>query len=113
MATDYKPDIWYGWNGGECPVHPKTTIVVKWSCNGVETAPEEASLFSEHHWRQPNICAFRVVKEYREPRELWHLLDRDGQVFDTFTNVDDAKHDLTQYANFTLVHYREVMEDEA
>lgn len=68
--TEYKEGVWYGWNGGECPVHPETIVTVKWSCNGVETSPTPARCF-ETNWQNSSICAFRVVKEHREPREWW------------------------------------------
>ena len=26
--TNYNDGRWHGWNGGECPVHPETVVVV-------------------------------------------------------------------------------------
>jgi hypothetical protein len=68
--TNYNDGKWHGWNGGECPVHPKSKINVKWSCNGVETGEATAYSFSAH-WTGHVICAFRVVEEHKEPREFW------------------------------------------
>jgi len=67
--TNYNDGKWHGWNGGECPVHPKTVVTAKWSINGVETEAIES--FCLPYWSDTTICAFRVVREHREPREYW------------------------------------------
>lgn len=111
--TEYKENVWYGWNGGECPVHPRTEVEAVFQAPDNSTFGAATQKVAGHIvWDAEafEIIAFRVVKEYREPREMWQLLDRDGEVFDTFTDLDDAKHDLRQYPKFTLVHYREVVE---
>ena len=63
--TDYNDGKWHGWNGGECPVHPKSDVRI-WDCASGQDIylPAEAV-----HWTFRG--AFRVVKEYREPREWW------------------------------------------
>ena len=68
--TEYKEGVWYGWNGGECPVHPNTEVVVKWSSNGVETETLPARIF-DYIWGGRSIAAFKIVRENREPREWW------------------------------------------
>lgn len=68
--TNYNDGDWHGWQGGECPVHPKTGIVVKWR-DGIEAPETEAGVFAKSHWQDAAIVAFRVVKEHREPREFW------------------------------------------
>jgi len=68
-----KENHWYGWNGGECPVHPDT-IVYYMLRNG--TAGKE---FTRNiNWTRDDcsvdIVAFRIIKLYREPRkarEFW------------------------------------------
>lgn len=64
---------WIGWNGGESPVHPKTTVEVVGGFDGVwETTAHEARV----EWS--NVVAYRVIKEYVEPpkpREFWICLD--------------------------------------
>ena len=118
MAPDYNDGRWHGWNGGECPVHPNSEVEavcktasghsgfgrVTWKTAGDMTWDDDSL--------QP-IVAFRVVKEYREPRELWHLLDHAGEVFDTFTDKDVAQYRANDCPGFTLVHYREVTHGEA
>lgn len=114
--TDYKPGIWYGWNGGECPVHPQTVVeVVK--CQGRDAVADKPATADGYIWEEGHtiypIIAFRVVKEYRQPRELWHLLDHAGEVFDTFTDKDVARYRANDCPGYTLVHYREVLPDDA
>lgn len=75
---------------------------------GVNHAAWEPAQFNE---------LWRVCRTYRArkspPREFWHLLDLNGEVYDTFTCLKDAKEEHQQHARFTLVHYREVMDGEA
>lgn len=69
MCTNYNDGLWHGWNGGECPVHPKTKVELvagNWLASGIAAR--------EHDWsgdQKYPIIAFRVVKEFREPREWW------------------------------------------
>ena len=72
--TDYNDGRWHGWNGGECPVHPETVVDAilmdgsrPWGC-GNSVAYD---LDWDHGPGEKDIIAFRVVKEYREPREVW------------------------------------------
>ena len=30
MTNTYNDGKWHGWNGGECPVHPKTVVDYLW-----------------------------------------------------------------------------------
>ena len=65
---------WIGWNGGECPVHPKAVVEVTY---GEERDRRLASVFDWNHDLLP-IVAYRVIKEYVEPpkpREFWLCLD--------------------------------------
>ena len=65
----YEPNIWYGWNGGECPVHPETLVEVM-----LQSGFNDSGVGStEWDWgicKNP-IIAFRVIKPYREPREVY------------------------------------------
>lgn len=67
--TDYNDGKWHGWNGGECPVHPKTEVNV---CFMGQTGFTQKA--GELNWkgvsRRP-ITSFKVVKEHKKPREFW------------------------------------------
>lgn len=67
--TDYNDGRWHGWNGGECPVHPKTDTEYM-TRNGINyTRP--AGHISWESGFDSSVIAFRVVKEHREPREVY------------------------------------------
>ena len=77
IMTNYNYGKWHGWNGGECPVHPKTVVEVLFGDGSGAGEKENASSFG---WMvHPIPVAFRVVKEHKEPREFWVDPDR-GQV---------------------------------
>ncbi|WP_313349366.1 hypothetical protein [Paracoccus sp. (in: a-proteobacteria)] len=95
-SCKYEPGIWHGWNGGECPVHPKTVVVAAFHDGMLP-----ASHASDWDWsvnRCP-IIAFRIVREYREPREWWVHPER-HIASDYNPNVDG------------WVHVREVIDGE-
>ena len=82
MSTNYNDGLWHGWNGGECPVHPKTKVELvagNWLASGIAAG--------EHDWggdQKYPIIAFRVVKEFQEPRE-WRIVGG----FDAFSDEAD------------------------
>lgn len=74
--TDYNDGEWHEWSGGECPVHPKSIIEGYWHKGAKDLyAPAtfnigEAGGFTFPHvegWEKLKL--FRVVKEYKRPRE--------------------------------------------
>ena len=67
--TDYNDGKWHGWNGGECPVHPKSVVEVRFYMAYSEGPAAADNL----DWDDPDcvIVAFRVVKPFREPQERW------------------------------------------
>ena len=73
--TDYNDGKWHGWNGGECPVHPETIIDYVWLCQGVKNTflaiNQHAfeTLFEGNDYGK--LVVFRVVKEYKEPKEIY------------------------------------------
>lgn len=69
--TDYNDEKWHGWNGGECPVHPKSVVEAVWMSGGPFRSEQRKA--GDFRWDAPvsKIVAFRVVKEYRVPREWW------------------------------------------
>ena len=66
--TDYNDGNWHGWNGGECPVHPKTVVEAIFDDGSGSGYPGPADCYIWDRWHP---IAFRVVKPYREPREGW------------------------------------------
>ena len=80
--TDHNDGNWHGWNGGECPVHPKSVVEAVWhdplrSTAGV-TGPCPAKVENEPTLAWSHVVKFRVVKVHREPREWWVRVDQYG-----------------------------------
>jgi hypothetical protein len=75
--TDYNDGNWRGWNGGECPVHPKSLVDYVWHDPRTERAGvnfrREAIEEDCPRLAWGNVVKFRVVKEFREPRECWSV----------------------------------------
>lgn len=77
--TDYNDGKWHGWNGGECPVHPETLvegIYINPEEGGVDSRSPVTDRASEFDWERVErflLVSFRVIKPYREPREVWML----------------------------------------
>lgn len=63
--TNYNDGNWHGWNGGECPVHPKSRVDIAGSWGITRN-----KLAGDVSWNG-GVIAFRIVKEHREPREWW------------------------------------------
>lgn len=95
--TNYNDGKWHGWNGGECPVHPETVVEVM-NVNTGLCGPYPAN---KTYWGCEVTTAFRVIKEYREPREFWIV---GGNAYDS---IEDAYSDLCQVEE--IIHVREVL----
>lgn len=95
----YKVGKWYGWNGGECPVHPETVVML--ISKGSVVNEIKAGWDDWHHTHgDENIVAFRIIKEYKEPREWWIK--------------DGIAHQVAppQSAHVCYIHVREVLQND-
>jgi hypothetical protein len=109
MSETYdKENHWYGWNGGECPVHPETTI------EAITVADKDPTFrltgrAGGHHWGSGYIIAFRIIKLYREPRKAreWWIASSPnffGHVaFGTYAEANKT-------SAHEIIHVREVLE---
>lgn len=113
--TDYNDGKWHGWNGGECPVHPKSVVQIVLDEGRQPTNRTLAGEFGWDHslFREGKIVAFRVTKPYREPRDFWvNEYDR-GIMGD----IHSSKKEADEYAKRTekrfirTIHLREVIEE--
>lgn len=66
MTHDYNNGQIWGWNGGECPVHPKTVVEVWFRCKDSDGG-QAGGLGWIHTDEYDDIIAFKVVKPYVEP----------------------------------------------
>lgn len=101
--TNYNDGKWHGWDVGECPVHEKSEVRVVFY-NGDTTWTHYLFEVGDLPWNISGnpIVAFRVVKEYKEPREFWI---RGDLAFDS--KVDAETWGLS---DFQIIHVREVLE---
>lgn len=108
MSTNYNDGLWHGWNGGECPVHPKTEVEVVWLYrdNSLYKQPPSAAgnvafLGNEHG----AIIAFRVLKEFRGPSEWWIVGGCEA-----WDDEELARGSARRLPDATVIHVREVLE---
>lgn len=91
--TEYtKENHWYGWNGGECPVHPETSLEVAFDDGNIaaQRRAGDWGWVSGHGIR--SIIAFRIIKLHREPREFWVFENGHGDLVASRTWRDRAIH---------------------
>ena len=72
--TDYNDGKIHGWNGGPCPVHPKTVVRYWLRRGGISQAVAERLRWSVSESRSCDIIAFKVITPYIDPvppRECW------------------------------------------
>ena len=87
--TNYNDGKIHGWNGGGCPVHPKT--LVKVFQKGILSSLDYKA--DNLHWGHCGGCgdivAFQVVKEYKEPMVVWMNLYNYGCAY-TYKTKEQA-----------------------
>ena len=73
--TNYNDGKWHGWNGGDCPVHPKTIVEYVWHDPIRSTAGFGGARLAYDcggpRLAWAHVVKFRVLKEHKEPREFW------------------------------------------
>lgn len=103
--TNYNDGNWWGWNGGECPVHPRSVVEIVYHDDGEYLTNEAIADHCEWNEGCDNpIIAFRVVKEHKDPREFWLLGDY------RFYSMEDAEEELRKWGiDEEIIHVREVL----
>lgn len=81
--TNYNDGKWHGWNGGKCPVHPKSEVEIQTYGDDGGCATDVASsfLWGGEDVYGNRIIAFRVIEEHKEPREFWVFEDELGFLY--------------------------------
>ena len=106
--TDYNDGKWHGWNGGKSPLHPNTLVDLHYedgrSFNEVEAGYSKTVRWM-HSEPTARIVAFRVTKQYKEPREFWILPPTTTGHFTVVVEVEPQ-----HLHNF--IHVREVQKQE-
>lgn len=107
MAPDYNDGLWHGWNGGECPVHPRTVVEVALLDNG----PVEAAA-DQWYWGgdKCRIIAFRVVEPYVPPLEVWIPVYAGGHLGGNYYSEEQAAQVASGHPVARVALFREVRE---
>lgn len=74
--NDYNDGQIHGWNGGECPVHPKSEVMfwfrgMSGYVNDAGRGCLAASFDWNHYGGKLDIVCFQVTKPYVEPKTIW------------------------------------------
>ena len=101
-TKNYNDGKWHGWNGGECPVHPETLVRVIFEDGSGPSGPQTAGVWD---WSGLHPVVFRVVKEYKEPKEFYSAC---GIYFST-KELAEGYVDLYS-PDATIKTYREVLD---
>lgn len=106
--TNYNDGKWHGWNGGDCPVHPNTTVEFV-TDEGRYGETRAGARFWTETLSDDAIRAFRVVKEHREPREFW-INEYPGVVGSQAHDSKETADAVAGESRIRCIHVREVLE---
>lgn len=108
MTHDYNNGQIWGWNGGECPVHPET-MVEAWFRGGGSSVTVANRLFWTPSDKGGDIIAFKVVKPYVEPKVIW-VNEHNSLLWVAHQSEQSARDDAVSSATRIAVKYVEVKE---
>lgn len=107
--NDYNNGEIWGWNGGECPVHPESEVMF-WF-RGMSGCVNDAA--TAHSWQHRkyvgDIIAFQVTKPYVEPKVIWVNEYHHGGGL-VYTSEEEAKSDAGKAVKRISVKYVEAKE---
>ena len=107
--TNYNDGKIHGWNGGDCPVHPET-VVEYWTRDRGACHCNAGDLDWSHCGKGFDIIAFRVVKEYVEPKVIWVNEYKTGMI--SYHTEGEAKRAQHPALVRIAVKYQEVIEND-
>ena len=105
--TEYVTGQIYGWNGGECPVHPETKVEL-WFRGGVWTRDDAGVCSWKHCNSTGDIVCFQVITPYDEPKVIWVNEYPTGNVI--YSSEKAAKEKAIYLPSRVAVKYVEVKE---
>ena len=108
--TDYNNGQIWGWNGGECPVHPETVVKTWRRLGGCEPNLPAKKMEWGHLKHCGDIIAFQVVKAYVEPKVIWVNEYNTGFYSPYLTKEEAVKMANKPQATRIAVKYQEVKE---
>ena len=105
--SEYKTGKIYGWNGGECPVHPETEVNVWFRGQSCQSTLKATYLEWEHDGNSTgDIVCFQVVTPYAEPKVIWVNETSTGQMIAYNSESEARNRSLGTYVR-TAVKYVE------
>lgn len=108
--TNYNDGDWHGWNGGECPVHPESVVEVVFERqHDFYSVVCEAKDVDWDIREDEKVIVFRVVKAYREPREIWVNEGQNGLSGWAHSSEENAVTSRC-YGHIATRRFREVLE---
>lgn len=112
--TNYNDGSWHGWNGGECPVHPKSEVEIVSIEGGTRRTNRVQCVADDLLWKNPmvDILAFRVTKEHKESREFWVVLSNSDLPVGVWDSLTEASNAYDQRCGGKIIHVREVIDGE-
>ena len=108
--TDYNNGQIFGWNGGDCPVHPETVVKFWMREDGASPCCRASELDWKHLQMSFDIIAFQVVKQHVEPKVIW-VNETKGVVYEAYTSEEAARRIVYFSTTRTAVKYVEVKDD--
>lgn len=110
--ADYNDGTIHSWNGGDCPVHPKTVVKVYFEDQlPVKDAASEFRWTLDTTGLDDDIIAFRVVKEYVGPKVIWVNEYDDTGFYSPYTTKEEAIRKASPKATRIAVKYVESRND--
>lgn len=107
--TEYVTGQIYGWNGGECPVHPETVVDVWFRGQSCQLALKASYLVWRHSDSGGDIVCFKVIKLYAEPKVIW-VNEYNSGFGAAYPSEEQAKSLAYRYHARVAVKYVEVKE---
>lgn len=107
MPTEYETGVWYGWNGGKCPVHPKSMVAIVTRFGEKEARNAETWVWDSE---SSPIRAFRVVKPYVPSLEVWIPVYAGGYLGANYSSEEQAAQVASGQPGARVALFREVRE---
>ena len=113
-APDYNDGLWHGWNGGECPVDPRSEVEWIWHDPAQNTAGKSEGPARRAAWRS-HVLKFRVTKPAPpKPREWWiNAGSRTVVLHETYESANEGRRnsrgEIAHGYEADPIHVREVL----
>ena len=104
--TEYVTGQIYGWNGGECPVHPDTEVSVWFRGQSCQLALKASYLAWKHLNIGSDIVCFQVITPYAEPKVIY-VNEHESGCGAAYTSEEQAKSLVSRYHTRIAVKYVE------